>query len=273
MIKSLRNLRDLYFSKSISEPILYPRVDIYFWRPAIGLNFGDYLASVVVQRMLAEAELVPDEPTSRARRLLSVGSILHFAKNGDAVWGSGRNGKIPDERHNFARLDVRAVRGPKTRAFLEARGIKVPEVYGDPALLLPRLLPTRFAKAPVKGRIGLILNLNDPLPEAGIENAFVIDPKDHWANVIAKILSCEFLISGSLHGLVIADAYGVPCSFLRLSNIEPDFKYHDYFEGVSRTEYWANSSFSQALDRGPLPTIHYDGQALYDAFPYDLWTS
>lgn len=67
------------------------------------------------------------------------------------------------------------------------------------------------------------------------------------------------------------DAYNIPCSFLRLSETEPNFKYHDYFEGLGRTTYWSATSFEDALDRGPLPIAQYDNQMLFDAFPYDLW--
>ena len=251
----------------------YPHVELYFWRPSKGLNFGDYLASVIVQRMLATRERVADEPVTRSARLLSLGSVLHFANTGDTIWGTGRNGKIPDDRHRFDSLDVRAVRGPRTRAFLHELGIAAPPIYGDPALLLPRLFSDRFVPAPVSGRIGLICNLNDPEPD--LDGAEVlplrIDPCDHWAKVIDDLLSCEHVVSSSLHGLVIADAYGIPCSHLRLSDIEPDFKYHDYFEGMGRTDYWTSHSYADALQRGALPKSAYDSSALFDAFPIELW--
>ena len=86
-------------------------------------NFGDLLGPVVVSAL---ADALPT--TRRAQRLLTVGSILHFARDGDVVWGSGVNGKIPQELHRFRHLDIRAVRGPKTKAVLEERGLAVPAV-------------------------------------------------------------------------------------------------------------------------------------------------
>lgn len=246
----------------------YPRVDIFFWTPRDRLNFGDYLASAVVARMLARREMLPDEPTGRATTLFSIGSVLHFARDGETVWGSGRNGKIADEAHGFAALDVRAVRGPLTRDWLTGRGIDCPAIFGDPALLLPQLFPTRFQRAPVPGKIGIVPNLNDL---ASVNDPRVIDPTARWDAVIDEILSCELVVGSSLHGLIVADAFGVPCAQVRLGPAEHDFKYEDYHRGAGRTEFWSSTSIEEAIARGPLPAIAFDPEPLLAAFPYDLW--
>lgn len=67
-----------------------------------------------------------------------------FFENQDAVvWGTGCT-KEPEKNINniihqkyMRKLDVRAVRGPKTKGALDKLGIKCPEVYGDPAMLMP----------------------------------------------------------------------------------------------------------------------------------------
>lgn len=250
------------------QPFAYPRVEAFFWTPRGEVNFGDYLASAVVQRMLAIRELVLDEPVDAPARLFSIGSVLHFAKDGETIWGSGRNGKIGVEEHRFQKLDVRAVRGPGTRQFLAERNISAPPVYGDPALLVPRLFPNRFKPDPHAGRVGIVPNLHD---RSLVDGPVVIDPTDRWDKVIDEICSCEMIVSSSLHGLVIADAFGIPCAHIRLSETEPDFKYRDYCEGAGRTEFWSSSSVEEALDRGPLPPISFDPDPLMSAFPYDLW--
>jgi pyruvyltransferase len=246
----------------------YPVVDPYFWTPKVGVNFGDYLASAVVQRMLAARELLVNEPVSRHRRLFSVGSVLHFAQTGDTIWGTGRNGKIAVDRHRFETLDIRAVRGPLTRRFLNELGHSVPEIYGDPALLIPKLFPNRFRRRSGGRALGIVPNLHDT---ELVEGDNVIDPTWRWDAVISAICECDFIVSSSLHGLVIADAFGIPCAHLRLSDTEPDFKYIDYCEGAGRSEFWSSTSVAEALDRGPLPPIAHDAEALMAAFPYDLW--
>ena len=85
-------------------------------------NVGDRFGPVILDQLAAGLR-GPLDPTPH-RRVLSVGSVLHFAELGDIVWGSGVNGKIvPDALPAW--LDVRAVRGPYTRAALLACGIPV----------------------------------------------------------------------------------------------------------------------------------------------------
>ncbi|MCZ8368421.1 MAG: polysaccharide pyruvyl transferase family protein [Porphyrobacter sp.] len=246
----------------------YPRVDIFFWSPRNKLNFGDYLASAVVARMLARREMLADEPVGLPTSLFSIGSVLHFARDGETVWGSGRNGKIADEAHGFSCLDVRAVRGPLTREWLVSRGIACPAIFGDPALLIPQLFPTRFRRAATPGKIGIVPNLNDL---ALVHDPRVIDPTARWDTVIDAILSCEFVVASSLHGLIIADAFGVPCTQVRLGPLEHDFKYEDYHRGAGRTLFWSSGSIEESIARGPLPPTAFDPAPLMAAFPYDLW--
>ncbi len=250
------------------SPYRFPRVNVFYWTPASRVNFGDYLAYAVVARMLALREIVPGEPSDNPTSLFSIGSVLHFAKDGDTVWGSGRNGKIADEAHRFSRLEVRAARGPLTRDFLLGRDIECPAIFGDPALLIPHLFPTRFRRAAVPGKIGVVPNLNDL---DIVKDGRVIDPTRRWDAVINEILSCEFVVASSLHGLIVADAFGVPCAHVRFSSTEPDLKYKDYHLGAGRTEFWSSKSVEEALSRGPLPPISFDPEPLLAAFPYDLW--
>ncbi len=62
----------------------------------------------------------------------------------------------------------------------------------------------------------------------------VVYPTEPWDEVIRKILDSEFVISSSLHGLIIADAFGVPSRLLKITDTEPLFKYRDYYEGTGR---------------------------------------
>jgi len=249
----------------------YPHVDLFFWKPDSGqLNFGDHLARVIVSKLLALRGHVLEEETAQSRRLFAIGSVLHFAQDGDVVWGSGVNGKIDPQLHRFSTLDVRAVRGPLTRDFLMERGIAVPEVYGDPALLLPTLFPQRFAADPRKPYV-VVPNLNDLelAQQAGLQN--IVSPMSGWNRCVEEILQGELVISSSLHGIIIAEAYGIPARYLRLSDTENIFKYNDYMLGTGRKAIEPAGSVEEALEMGGMPPPVFDPEALLAAFPLDLW--
>jgi autotransporter strand-loop-strand O-heptosyltransferase len=56
---------------------------------------------------------------------------------------------------------------------------------------------------------------------------------------INQVLECEFILSSSLHGLIVADAYGIPNHRVEISSLihGGDFKYLDYYASVSRKHY------------------------------------
>jgi pyruvyltransferase len=246
-------------------------IELFWWRSPAGVNFGDYLSSVIVTKMAADADCFLDEERAASARLLAVGSILHFARDGDIVWGSGVNGKVPVERHSYRHLDVRAVRGPLTRDFLLRRGIGVPEIFGDPALLIADLLPTRFpGPAERTDPVAFVPNLHDLPAMQDWEN--VISPLDPWWSVVRRISRARHVISTSLHGLVVADAFGVPCTYLRLSEEENLFKYEDYVLGVGRSRLPVTRSRQEAVRASPLDAIRFDAARLKASFPYDLWS-
>ena len=249
----------------------FPHVDLFHWSPSGNRqNFGDHLSRIVVSKILADHQHVLEEETDASHTLLAIGSILHFAQDHDVVWGSGVNGKIAADAHSFSSLDVRAVRGPLTRTFLMERGITVPQIYGDPALLMPTLFPNRFA-VDTQHRYVVVPNLHDIEIVERLNLANVVSPISTWNRCIADILKGEMVIASSLHGLILAEAYGLPARYLRLSEEENIFKSNDYVMGTGRGEIEAARSIEEALEMGGMPPPVFDPQQLMAAFPLDLW--
>ena len=120
------------------------KVNLEYFRDAV--NLGDYLSLVICQHMLELHKLSFDSNSvdGKTKHMMAVGSILGGRGEFDAtVWGSGirsissiRNIAI---RKFYKKLDIRAVRGPLTREALLSCGYKCPEVYGDPAVLMPMI--------------------------------------------------------------------------------------------------------------------------------------
>jgi pyruvyltransferase len=250
-----------------------PSVEIVRWRPRQGTNFGDELGPVIAELALQRRGLRLDSPARRNRRLLTVGSILHSARSGDVVWGAGVNGKHLSHRFRATTLDVRAVRGPLTKGFLEEREIACPEVFGDPASLLPHLLPKLASCVNVGHEVVLLPHYRDDplLPttlESGIER---VSTALHWLDIVLRLLAARKVVTSSLHGLIIAEAFGKDVALLRLSETEPIYKYEDYLLGTGRSSYVVATSLNEALSIAPLPQPVIAAEHMLRAFPYDLW--
>ena len=248
---------------------LYPLVELIWWKPRDGgLNFGDVLSEVIVTKILANHGLSLKDQTDRRARLLAVGSVLHFAKDDDVIWGSGVNGKMPEAKHVFGTLDVRAVRGPLTGEFLRKRRIEVPPIYGDPALLLPHLFP-HLRPRPTRPLV-VVPNLHDVarLSANGVDH---LSPRLGWNTCVEEILRAELVVASSLHGIIVAEAFGIPARYVRFSENENLFKYEDYVLGTGRDKLEPADSIGEAREMGGMPPIRFDGRRLLDAFPFDLW--
>ena len=245
-------------------------VQLVYWVPRGGAaqNFGDHLAHIVVTKILADAGLFLEQAVPRPARLLTIGSILHRAIDGDTIWGSGVNGLMDPKRHTFTHLDVRAVRGPKTREFLAQRGIDAPETYGDPGLLVERLLPQWRDRKRTR-RYVFVPNMHDlPITQGWGE---AVSPFSPWNVCFDRIAESELVIASSLHALVVAEAYGIPARYVRLSETEGLFKYEDYVLGTGRPDLEFARTIDEALEMGGMPPPKFDADKLLAAFPFDLW--
>lgn len=242
---------------------------LYWWRPGDSTeNFGDELSRVVVEKMLGHP-VKRGTLDAKGPLLLAVGSIILHARDGDTIWGSGiRENPLTVEKR-FRQLDVRAVRGPRSREFLCKQGIKCPEIYGDPALLIPYLFPhLKRAKQPTYDYI--------ILPNRGEIDGFlpyknVVMPTRPWNEIVQIILQSKLVISSSLHGIILAEAFGIPARLLKMTWIEELIKYQDYYESTGRSQFRYATSVASALQMGGESPGSFDIQPLLKSFPWDYF--
>jgi pyruvyltransferase len=218
---------------------------LLFWWRSSPENFGDKLSQVVIERLLNRRIDYSDQLKEKKPILLGIGSILHYARDGDVIWGAGfRENPLGENR--FKNIDVRAVRGPLTRRFLLEMGIKCPEVYGDPALLIPYLFP-EFKKSKYPSNRYIIIPHRQEIKYFS-EYKNVVLPTEPWDQIINKILNSKLVISSSLHGIIVAEAFGVPARLLKMSwMFEPLLKYKDYYLSTGRPNFKYAESLRQAL--------------------------
>lgn len=228
-------------------------------------NFGDVIGPVLVRRIVEQRGLVEPE---QDRRLVAVGSIMKLSRPGDVVWGTGVNGKSMDVGGG-ADLDVRAVRGPKTRSVLMDAGVSVPEVFGDPILLWSQYWPGQQYLAQGAARdVTVVPNYND-FPSYKADSR-AVDPRIAYHDVIGTIVRSNFVCGSSLHGIVIAESYGIPARLIGSAH-EPQFKYDDYYLGTGRASYKTASSVEEAIAMGGEEPPAFDADRLLNAFPEDMW--
>ena len=208
-------------------------------------NFGDDINRILVENLFSKT-VIPYKfslvgNSLKKDKYMCIGSVITmFDLTNTIVWGTG----VLSSKFalNGTPKRVCAVRGPLTRQYLIERGIDCPEVYGDPALLLPRIYLPTIEK---KYRLGIIAHYLDhkDIKLQNLINRYKSDilfidvvNYGNWKDFIDKILSCDFIISSSLHGLIISDAYAVPnywCQ-IRFEMDDDGFKFRDYFLSVKR---------------------------------------
>lgn len=155
------------------------------------------------------------------------------------IWGTGR--MFGSDAIKFPKAEILAVRGKFTQ---ESLGTNCP--VGDPGLLAPVLkseVPTlqqRFAvgviphwtqrHAPQVRRLARVSN-----------KVKIIDPCAGVRQVLEDILRCDVVLSSAMHGLIVADSFGIPNRRIRLGTGRdaaagmPNFKFNDYYSVVNAT--------------------------------------
>lgn len=134
-----------------------------------------------------------------------------------------------------------AVRGWLSNERLKKAGLPAPDVVGDAALLLPRLYkPKRKLERRSLGVIPHCFEWDEAFFQKTREwkDTRVIDISGGIEEVIEQIVACDRIISSSLHGIICADAYGIPAIWLHASDkpTGDGFKFRDYFSSVERPD-------------------------------------
>lgn len=237
---------DLIFRNTIPVYGLFQRFCFYTKRDNIGDDLNIDFFELVTKRRVVKAEFSPLVRFYKKKPYSLIGSILERTitrSKGSIVWGSGF--KYYHEQLNSKYLKNHtflAVRGPMTRDILIKNKCSCPEVYGDPIILISKFYPINNVNKKYKyGIIPHHLDRNLPVVKnlEDFPNCTVIDVKKYsrWQDVIQTIVSCDVILSSSLHGIIIADSYNVPNLWVRFSDYIDGggFKFRDYFSGVGKS--------------------------------------
>ncbi|MEV4434989.1 polysaccharide pyruvyl transferase family protein [Streptomyces sp. NPDC049555] len=205
-------------------------IEMYWWNDQP--NLGDRLNPLIVERLFGVR--VRRVEMERAT-LIGIGSCLHRLARSIAarprdihVWGTG----YPfDEEPAVGHACVRhwAIRGKLTQRHSALDGVTL----GDPGLLACHLVDAPRKDAPV-GLVPHLWNRADAEVLKAKERfpwLKVIDVRRHPVEVMKQIASCEVVLSSALHGLVIADSFGVPNQWVTFTTPPHggEWKFRDYY--------------------------------------------
>lgn len=283
--KFIRFLESLRFTLT-PNPFLLNGWFNYSFKCLEHRNYGDELNIYLLKNLLPTKNIFNVINTCRwatknAINYLVIGSLIEeFTTANSIIWGAGA---IEGGSHVLRNkpYEVKAVRGHLTREFLLKNQVDCPEVYGDPALLTPLIYNREVSKKYELGIIPHVSEINHPdvkrLEQVGVK-VIRFDKYNDWHDVIDEIRSCRGIVSSSLHGLILSDAYSIPNAWISLNDdlLGGYFKFHDYFSGVHRDQNYplkvnARISKDELLKQVSRWTpITFDPMPLIESAPWTL---
>lgn len=299
-------------------PIIDEKIPLAFASSMDYGNFGDLLSCYVVEK-LSGKEVTKYTYKPVAPHFSCIGSILsrNEISSPVLVWGSGfisQQNKYKIYltiirqilRGCYGKAEFLAVRGKKSREILLKAGFKCPEIYGDPALLMPLLYTSKNSVK--KYRVGIVLhNIHENLPcfkKIKSRDTMLISINRYYENItdfIDEVLACEVILSSSLHGLIIGNAYNIPVARLIVKDypIHPNkhegekrqnFKYDDYLTGfnslsldsnkpnyefacltLQKNEELSQEIIEKVYNMATCPDFEWSAEPLLKAFPYSAF--
>ncbi len=263
---------DIDFSGNLIEK---SRVNLEWWN--VKDNVGDYLSNVVYNWMTKDIDT--SLPRKRGIHLMTIGSLIGGGNFDSVIWGSGILDlalvKSVYKKSWLIRYDIRAVRGPLTKEVLINAGYNCENIpMGDPAILMPLIYKRQSSNNEKKYKYCVINHYVNEKEKYEIPDSICISAgTTEYKKFIDTIVESKIVISSSLHGIILAEAYGVPAIYC-CSNLEKSlFKVYDYYFSTGRYNVVIAKSVKEALRLSPMnvPNFLHMQEELMKAFPRDLW--
>lgn len=218
------------------------KITIAWWENPYPGNYGDWLTPFIFNHY-TENRIIFQGLTTQApkKHLVSLGSVGRFIKSNSVVVGTG----VSSFKHALnPKAEYISVRGPHTAELLLQSGGPKVEVFGDPAVVLSRILP--FTRGKTNGRIALIrhhTHLQAPvkLPENFDELSVQISHPNDIIAFIEKLHEYDSVVTSAMHVMITCQSYGIPCALVVFKGFEDyvhgdGIKYSDYALGAGVTE-------------------------------------
>jgi hypothetical protein len=202
-------------------------IKFWWWNGAWPGNLGDILTPLILDYFK-----IPWTNTTDFEAI-STGSIVKVARAGTIVLGSGI---ISQRDYACPEADYRFVRGPYTRDRVLSFGGTCPEIYGDPAMLMPLIVDV----APKAYDLAIIPHYSqyEQVKERYPKHMVIKLRTNDCVETVKQITQCRHVVSSSLHGIILAHAYGIPAAWTEFSTgLKGDgVKFLDHYASVGITD-------------------------------------
>lgn len=230
----------------------------YWGRDAFVLNLGDSLVPLILRAFGHDCAPRREAAANAGRTLLVIGSLLNDSDLDRIagpidVWGCGwRGGSVSDR--NLDRLTFHGVRGPLTA---RALGLSSTLPQSDPGFLMPAILPPPAMRHGLRLVLPHCLRVRTQRPaerRAATGADAILSPwvvrrqgrltSGNLKQATRRLLSAairpagvegsvralagaRFVLTGSLHGAILCQAYGTPWAAYEDNGIDAPAKWQD----------------------------------------------
>ena len=221
----------------------------FWWQGSDSLghvaNLGDQLNPLLLNHYGIDVTWAPVADAD----IIACGSVIdHLPRSGWTGIIAGAGQLQRSTTTDLSDATVLGVRGPLTRNRIRTSNVPI---VGDPGLLAPMLVPTPHKTH----EVGIIAHWSDKdLVNRELWRArkvgypvTVINVADDPLDVIIAIGSCRKIVSSALHGIIIADAWGIP----RRAEVFPAMRTNPHEGGFMKFDDYA-SSIGQPIHFGHL---------------------
>ena len=201
-------------------------------------NFGDQLTPLLLNYYGFTPIYSQYKPSyGHKADFICVGTMLQLTPSdfSGIILGTGMDNVTKE----FPKATILGVRGKLTRDNLNIKDKKI--ILGDPGLLVSYIYPENIKKKWVLGIIPHFMDKNETIVQKWKDkfgdNVTIIDVQQSPKKVITVIKQCSNIISSSLHGLIVADAFDIPNIMFTIRNnpLRPtndDHKFKDYYSAL-----------------------------------------
>jgi pyruvyltransferase len=266
-------------------------------------NFGDELGPPIIQRILELATGCSAKQLSIFNIahlghsyynrsfpcLMSVGSLWRFVMTGDHLWGTGvaydgtvqrrceKQHRGPPQVHN---LTIYSSRGPKSTEqisrFCPWASNQTIASAGDAGVLVPYLFPEYLQSKEPTQEYCIIPHYNERAHQVFRQHRkATLSVQQMWENITLAIQDCRKVVSSSLHGIILAEAFNIPNRRLTLSERPGNFKFSDFYQSFRGYEPKHTNNLTEAVDQPnqPLDAVTREAYAKHvlKTFPMHLF--